>query len=142
VTREEALGDAVSEFPVVNGRFAGRRHRLAWAMTAKPGWFLFDGVVRLDVAGGAPQQFRCDDGVYLSEAHIAPRVGGTREDDGWLVTITTDVARDASEVWIFDPADIAAGPQTRLALPERVCHGTHACWAPASALARPRSGVA
>lgn len=130
-TREEPLGDDISEFPVVNGRFAGRRHRAAWAMTARPGWFLFDGIVRL---GDRPQRFRCDDGVYLSEAQMAPRAGGTAEDDGWLVTLTTDVPRDRSEVWIFDAADVAAGPCARLALPERICHGTHACWAPAAML--------
>jgi len=135
-TREESLGDDISEFPVVNGRYGGRRHHLTWAMTARPGWFLFDGLLRLDVEGGAPQRFRCDDGVYLSEAHVAPRPGGSAEDDGWLVTITTDVGRDASEVWLFDAARVADGPIARLALPERVCHGTHACWAPGAALAR------
>jgi carotenoid cleavage dioxygenase len=128
-TREEPLADDVSEFPAVNARVAGRRHRRAWAMTAKPGWFLFDGVVRFDLDGGATQRFRCDDGVYVSEARFAPRRGGTAEDDGWLVTITTDTVRDASEVWLFDAARVGDGPVTRLALPARVCHGTHACWA-------------
>ncbi|MBZ0239003.1 MAG: carotenoid oxygenase family protein [Deltaproteobacteria bacterium] len=128
-TREEPLADLVSEFPAVNGRVAGRRHRRAWAMTAKPGWFLFDGLARFDVDGGATERFRCDEGVYLSEARFAPRPGGRREDDGWLVTITTDTVRDASEVWMFDAARVADGPVTRLALPARVCHGTHACWA-------------
>ncbi len=130
-TREEPLDDGVSEFPAINGRFGGRRHRAAWAMTAKPGWFLFDGLVRL---GDRPQRFPCDDGVYLSEAQMAPRPGGTAEDDGWLITLTSDVAGDRSEVWIFDAADISSGPVARLALPERICHGTHACWAPGAAL--------
>ncbi len=133
-TREASLGDDITEFPAVNGRVAGRRHRHAWAMTAKPGWFLFDGIARLDVDGGDRQRFQCDDGVYLSEGQMAPRPDGTAEDDGWVVTITTDLKRDASEVWLFDAARIADGPVTRLALPERVCHGTHACWAPGSAL--------
>ncbi len=134
-TREEALGDDVSEFPAVNGRVLGRRHRHAWAMTAKPGWFLFDGLLGLDTAGKASQRFRCDEGVYLSEAQLAPRPGasiandGAGDDAGWLCTITTDTTRDASEVWLFDAARIGDGPVTRLALPERVCHGTHACWA-------------
>ena len=97
-------------------------------MTTKPGWFLFDGLLRLDVTGGPTDRFRCDEGVSLSEAQMAPRAGGTREDDGWLIPITTDVVRDSSEVWIFDASRIGDGPCARLALPERVCHGTHACW--------------
>ncbi|HVV85791.1 MAG TPA: carotenoid oxygenase family protein [Kofleriaceae bacterium] len=138
-TREEPLGDGVSEFPSVNGRRGGRAYRHAWSMTARPGWFLFDGLVRLDVDGGAEQRFRCDDGVYLSEAPMAPRPraaadeddDGARDDDGWLVTFTADVPGDRSECWIFDAARIGDGPIARVALPERICHGTHACWAPA-----------
>ena len=132
-TREEPLADDVSEFPTVDGRRGGRAYRHAWSMTARPGWFLFDGLVRLDVEGGPEQRFRCDDGVYLSEAPMAPRLDGdgARDDDGWIVTITADVPRDRSECWIFDAARVSDGPVARLALPERICHGTHACWAPA-----------
>ena len=131
-TREESLGDEVTEFPSIHGDRLGRPYRHAWAMTAKPGWFLFDGLVRLDVEGGPSQRFRCDADVYLSESPMAPRPGAAvdgPDDDGWLVTFTADVAHDRSECWIFDAARVAAGPVTRIALPERICHGTHACWA-------------
>jgi len=36
---------------------------------------------------------------------------------------------------VFDAADISVGPIARLRLPERISSGTHACWAPSSALA-------
>jgi carotenoid cleavage dioxygenase len=65
---------------------------------------------------------------------MAPKRGATDEDAGWLVTFTTDALRDASECHIFDAAHIADGPIARIALPARIASGTHACWAPASAL--------
>jgi carotenoid cleavage dioxygenase len=135
-TREEPLGDDCCEFPTVNGRFAGRPYRYAITATAKPGWFLFDGLLRLDVATGATQRFRFPDGVYGSEAPIAPRPDGSAEEDGWVVTFVSDVGRDRSECWVFDAARIADGPIARVALPERIASGTHACWAPAAQLGR------
>ncbi|MEZ4400742.1 MAG: carotenoid oxygenase family protein [Kofleriaceae bacterium] len=130
-TREEPLGDEVSEFPSIDPRRAGRRHRYAWSMTARPGWFLFDGLVRLDLERGGVERYRFPDGVYASEAPLAPRPGTTAEDDGWLVTFVSDIRTDTSECQIFAADRIGAGPVARVRLPERICSGTHACWAPA-----------
>ncbi|HEY4239194.1 MAG TPA: carotenoid oxygenase family protein [Kofleriaceae bacterium] len=125
-TTEERLVDDVSEFPTT--AVQGQRHRYVWSMTAPRGWFLFDGIVRHDTGGGATQRYQFPDGVYASESPFARR--GSGEDDGWLVTFTTDVARDASECQIFDAAHIDAGPIARVALPARISSGTHAVWAP------------
>jgi carotenoid cleavage dioxygenase len=133
-TREERLFDEVSEFPSIHYARPGRRHRFVWSMTLPPGWFLFDGIVRYDLDTGAAQRWRYPDGVYASEAPMAPRPGATAEDDGWLVTFVTDLNRDCSECHVFDAARIADGPIARIALPARMPSGTHACWAPASAL--------
>jgi carotenoid cleavage dioxygenase len=129
---EEPLFDLVCEFPSIDGRFGGRRYRHAYAMTAKPGWFLFDGMVRLDVESGAVQQWKWADGVYGSEAPVAPRTSSTAEGDGYLVSFVADTVRDTSECQIFDAQHIDAGPIARVRLPERICSGTHACWTAAS----------
>ncbi len=136
-TREEPLADACSEFPTINGRFGGRPYRYAVTMTGKPGWFLFDGIRRLDLHTGTSQEFRFPEGVYASESPVAPRAGGVDEDDGWIVSFVSDVARDRSECWIFDAADVAAGPVARVALPERISSGTHTHWADAASLTSP-----
>ena len=47
------------------------------------------------------------------------------EDDGYVVTFTTDINDDRSECLVFDAADLAAGPLARVQLPERICTGTH-----------------
>ncbi|MCA9680318.1 MAG: carotenoid oxygenase family protein [Myxococcales bacterium] len=133
-TTEEPLLDLISEFPTIDGRRGGRRHRYVFAMTAPPGWFLFDGLTRLDMETGELQRWRWPDGVYASESPVAPRAGGTAEDDGWVVTFVSDVPHDRSECHVFDARRISDGPVARVRLPERISSGTHACWAPASAL--------
>lgn len=136
VTREERLTDSISEFGMINSRFGGRHYRYTYAATAKPGWFLFDGMVKHDVATGGEERFTFGDGVFGSETAMAPRLGGTGEDDGYLVTITTDVNADASYCLVFDAARVSDGPVCKIALPERVSSGTHATWAPGSDLRR------
>jgi carotenoid cleavage dioxygenase-like enzyme len=60
---------------------------------------------------------------------MAPRVGGTDEDDGYLVTLTTDMNTDASYCLVFDAARVGDGPVCKLQLPERISSGTHSTWA-------------
>jgi carotenoid cleavage dioxygenase len=141
--REERLFDEITEFPSIHYARPGRRHRYVWSMTAPRGWFLFDGIVRYDLETGAEQRWQYPEGVYASESPMAPRAPGAAgatetEDDGWIVTFTTDVPGDRSECHVFDAARIADGPVARIALPARISSGTHACWAPASALAASR----
>ena len=103
-------------------------------MTGKPGWFLFDGMVKHDLHSGGEQHYAFGDGVYGSETPMAPRAGATAEDDGYLVTFVTDMNADRSECLVFDAADISVGPVARVRLPERISSGTHSCWAPAAAV--------
>ena len=67
---------------------------------------------------------------------MAPRVGSVSEDDGYLVTLTTDMNADASYCLVFDAARVDDGPVCTLALPERISSGTHCTWAPGSELRR------
>ena len=133
---EEQLSDSITEFGMINADYAGAPYRYTYAATGKPSWFLFDGLVKNDLHSGSEQRFAFDDGVYGSEAAMAPRVGSTGEDDGYLVTLTTDMNNDASYCLVFDATRVGDGPVCKLALPERVSSGTHATWAPGSQLRR------
>ena len=134
-TTEEPLSDRTMEFGMINGAYAGMPYRYSYDMTGEPGWFLFDGIVKHDLHTGAEQRYAFGPGVFGSETPFAPRVGSTGEDDGYLVTFTTDVANDRSECLVFDAADITVGPIARVRLPERISSGTHSCWTAAEALA-------
>jgi len=133
---EEQLSDSITEFGMINAGYAGAEYRYTYAATGKPSWFLFDGLVKHDLHTGSEQRFAFDDGVYGSETAMAPRVGSTAEDDGYLVTLTTDMNDDASYCLVFDATRVADGPICKLALPERISSGTHSTWAPGSQLRR------
>ena len=126
--KEEVLSDSGSEFGKINGDHLGRPYRYCYSLVPTPGWFLFSGLRRTDVETGATDEYLVDDGVFVSEAPMAPRPGAAAEDDGYLVTFTTDMNDDRSECLVFDAADLAAGPLARVQLPERICTGTHSCW--------------
>ena len=135
-TREEQLTDTITEFGMINGEVAGGHYRYTYAATGKPGWFLFDGLVKHDLKTGTEEHYSFDDGVYGSETAMAPRVGSSAEDDGYLVTLTTDVNDDASYCLVFDAARVADGPVCKLALPERISSGTHSTWVAGAELRR------
>jgi len=116
-TKEEPLGDSVFEFPTVDGRDAGRAYRRAICMSAVPNWFLFDGILSLDVETGAIARYTWPDGTYGSEAPISG--------DYAMSFVSSDAA---GECQIFRVDAIADGPIARIALPERVCAGTHAAF--------------
>jgi carotenoid cleavage dioxygenase-like enzyme len=130
--KEEVVSDRIMEFPMMNQNFAGRPYRYTYNMTTQPGWFLFDSIVKVDLQTGAEQRYAFGDGVFGSETPMAPRAGSVDEDDGYLVTFTTDVQRDCSECLVLDAKDIAAGPIARVRLPERISSGTHSWWAAAT----------
>ena len=134
--KEESLSDSISEFGTINAGHGGEPYRYAYAATAKPGWFLFDGLIRHDVLTGVEQRHRFADGVYGSETAMAPRRGSRAEDDGYLITLTTDMNADASYCLVFEAARLADGPVCKLQLPERVSSGTHATWVSGSAVRR------
>ena len=133
--KEGPLDDQPSEFGMINQAYAGKPYRYVWGMTNKPGWFLFDGMTRLDVQTGDKQIFRFPKGVFASESPMAPRIGSTAEDDGYVITYVSDMNTDTSAAWIFDASNIIGGPVVKVSLPERICAGTHSWWAGSKSLA-------
>ncbi len=136
---EERLSETVSEFPMINGDYVGRPHRYTYATTGVPGFFLFDGLLKHDGKNGKEEHYSFGDGVFGSETAMAPRVGSTAEDDGYLTTLTTDMNNNRSECLVFDAANITIGPIARLRLPERIASGTHSAWAAGDSLPNWRS---
>ncbi|MGH1488648.1 MAG: carotenoid oxygenase family protein [Acidimicrobiales bacterium] len=129
-TKEESLSDRPMEFGMINGRHAGLRHRYSYNALNADGLFAFDGLVKHDIDAGTEETLMFDEGVFVSETVMAPRDGSTAEDDGYLVTFSSDLVNDRSDCLIFDAAALSDGPVARIKLPERICSGTHSTWAP------------
>lgn len=127
-TKEEFLDDEVTEFPFFANSVCGYSYRYSYGTLFKPGAWLFTGIKKYDLIEGRQWRYEYGPERYGSEPHVALRPGATREDDGYIVTLVTDLLADKSECLIFDAQDIEAGPVATIELPERISTGTHACW--------------
>lgn len=132
-TKEERLSDRIQEFGMINGRFGGRRNRYSYNALPCKGWFGFEGLVKLDLVTGAEQVVQLPAGVFASETVMAPRLGSTAEDDGYLITFTMDLNNNRSQCLILDAQNPTAQPLAAVNLPERISSGTHAYWQPGAA---------
>ena len=128
-TTEQRLDDRILEFGMINQQYLGRKHRYCYSAVAKPGWFLFTGLVKHDLQAGTSESLDFGLDRYGSEAPFAPRIGATEEDDGYLLSFITDEAAGTSECLIVDARKITEGPVCRIALPHKISSGTHATWA-------------
>jgi carotenoid cleavage dioxygenase len=126
--REEPTSETCAEFPMINGRHAGRRHRYSYNARCSPGLFAFDGLIKHDLDTGTEELFEFEPGVFISETVMAPRDGSIAEDDGYLVTFASDMNNDFSEALVFDASEMMQGPVCKIRLPERISSGTHATW--------------
>ncbi len=134
-TTEETLDDRNTEFPTINAGQLGRPTRYAYNVGLDvERTMYFDAIVKYDTDAGTSARYDLPDGCMGSEAPFAPAVGGTEEDDGYVVSFVTDARTGASEVYVLDARDVAAGPIARVQLPQRVPNGFHACWVPGDAL--------
>ena len=120
---------------MINGQHWGRPYRYSYNARCAHGLFAFDGLVKHDVQTGEESLWEAPEGTFLSETVMAPRLGSTAEDDGYLLTFSSDIVNDESHCEIFDASDPTAGPIARVKLPERITSGTHATWAPQHLLA-------
>ncbi|KOX24799.1 dioxygenase [Saccharothrix sp. NRRL B-16348] len=130
VAREEVLDGLVTEFPTINEELLGRPNRFSYAV-AFPGAGL-DGyaVVKYDTRTGERQVAPTGARRMPGEAVFVPAAGGAGEDEGYLLTIVSDLARDTSELLVLDATDVRRDPVAVVELPRRVPSGIHGSWIP------------
>jgi len=129
----EQTDDRSGEFPRINDNFASLPTRYLYNCQPRT-WefeFEFNGVVKYDLETGTSQQRSYAESEVSGEHVFVPDPGGVAEDDGWLLTMVADRARDASDLVVLDAHDIEAEPVARIRIPRRVPLGFHANWFPA-----------
>ena len=131
---EERIDDRPQEFPRVDERLVGRRHRFGYSAgaTLDDTDVRFDGsaLLKHDFDRGTTEARTFAAGAGAAEAVFVPRSVDAAEDDGWLMAFTYDPARDASDLVILDARDIAGEPVATVHLPQRVPFGFHGNWVP------------
>jgi carotenoid cleavage dioxygenase-like enzyme len=127
--REERLDDVPSEFPRVNENLLGRKTRYGYSGKMAAGSVpLFDGVIKYDLEDETSQIHGYGKGCYGGEAVFAPRLGASKEDDGWLVTFVYDTSSETSELVVINAQDMTSEPVARVLIPTRVPYGFHGAW--------------
>ncbi len=124
--REERFDDHAQEFPRVDERLTGQRHRFGYAVgfNGDPG----DAVIKHDLVSGRTSTHGLGAGRAASEFCFVPRSDAAAEDEGVLMGYVYDQASDRSDLVLLDAQtleDVAA-----VRLPGRVPAGFHGNWAP------------
>lgn len=130
--REEPLDDLNVEFPLPDTQRYGTKTRYSYHQhLAEDAYTLdFKALVKYDHADGSSTRFEYGPTHMGGEAPFAPREGATGEDDGYVVTIVSDMKSHSSECWVLHAQDLERGPIARVELPARVPIGFHAKWIP------------
>jgi all-trans-8'-apo-beta-carotenal 15,15'-oxygenase len=88
------------------------------------------GYLKVDLHTQTPQVW-VDPGMSFTEEPIfVPDPEGREEDDGWLLGMVYDPAREQSSLVVLNPKDLTAGPVCRLWLNQRLVPGLHGSWVP------------
>jgi carotenoid cleavage dioxygenase len=125
--REDRFDEHSQEFPRIDERFTGRRHRFGYSIglqEGRPG----DAVFRHDLVSGATQVRNLGPGREASEFCFVESEGATAEGDGVLMGYVFDQDKGTSELVFLDAEtleDVAA-----VHLPARVPAGFHGSWSP------------
>ncbi|RCV11293.1 hypothetical protein SETIT_2G174500v2 [Setaria italica] len=62
---------------------------------------------------------------FCSGAAFVPRVGGSHEDDGWIISFVHNEKTNTSQVHIIDAQRFEDAPVAKITLPRRVPYGFH-----------------
>jgi carotenoid cleavage dioxygenase len=128
---EERLDDRGQEFPRVDERVVGRRHRYGYtaAVEASGSGFAFRAaLIKHDLERNSSEVRNLDAGAGAAEPVFVPRHSDAGEDDGWILSIVYDPDRDRSDLLILDATDFTGEPQAVVGLPQRVPFGFHGNW--------------
>jgi carotenoid cleavage oxygenase len=132
---EERLDDRGQEFPRIDERLVGRRHRYGYTLefpdtdlaSAAPS---SHGVIKHDFVTGASQSRSFGPGREADEFVFVPSAADADEDEGVLLGFVYDRRSDRSQLVVLDATSLETMGSVNL--PVRVPHGFHGSWVPAA----------
>lgn len=131
------LDDGDGEFPRVDERLLGRKHRYGYMALTGPegcpsGVPVWTSVRKYDLERGTMETRNFGAGNGVGEPLFVPRGNAAGEDDGYVLVLNYDQGRDASAFFVLDAKNIAAEPLAEIRVPHRVPYGFHGNWVPAA----------
>ncbi|TPG34961.1 carotenoid oxygenase family protein [Mycolicibacterium hodleri] len=126
--RESRIDDRGQEFPRVDERRVGKRHRYGYAPAVGEGTAGENTLLKHDLVGNNSQVREFGNGKVLGEFVFHPSSSDSGEDEGVLMGYVYDRPSDRSELAILDAQtleEVAA-----IKVPHRVPAGFHGNWVP------------
>src|SRR5262249_24044986 len=126
--------DHALEFPQIDLRRTGRKHRYGYALHMRgaagdvPGGA--HGVLKYDLALGSVQRRMFEDHERCDEVVFVPASATAGEDEGYLLGSLFDQRTCESELLVLDAQNIEAAPLARVRVTQRVPFGFHGLWVP------------
>jgi carotenoid cleavage dioxygenase len=129
----ETLDPRFIDFPRVHPAVVGQRYRYGYGLEVSDwatGGFQRAIARKYDLESGVCRLHDFGPSRLPGECVVAPRPGGSCEDDAWAILFGYDRTRDASDLVILDAARFDEEPVATIRLPHRVPVGIHGAWIP------------
>ncbi len=123
---EERLDDQGQEFPRVDERLVGRRHRFGYAVSTRDGSASSGSLLKHDLWNRSVQSREFGDGAQVGEFVFVPSSVDAGEDEGVLMGFVYDPATQKSDLTILDAGTLETVGAVHL--PDRVPNGFHGNW--------------
>jgi carotenoid cleavage dioxygenase-like enzyme len=132
--KQTQIDDEVNEFPRIDDRLAGYRHRYGYFAASRPATGIgFTRLTARDYQKNSAATFSLGPNMAPGEPVFVPRPHKSGEQDGWVLSVWYDGNNNRSELVIQDAADFSGKPVARVKLSHRVPFGFHGNWVPAAA---------
>ncbi|MBV8850661.1 MAG: carotenoid oxygenase family protein [Methylobacteriaceae bacterium] len=131
---QDYLDELTGEFPRIDDRRAGLKHRHGWYACAAPGRQhrdSFDAIAHVDAESTKRNLYLLPDGDATSEPVFVPRATDAEEGDGWLLAVIWRAAERRSDLVVLEAGDVERGPIATVELSHRVPFGFHGNFVPA-----------
>ena len=124
------LSERCCEFAMVNPEKEGLPCRYAWMAAAarEQGNDPLQVIKKLDLANGERHVWSAGPQGFVSEPLMVPAPGATAEDEGWVLELVWNGARQGSDLVILDAQDLTE--VALIELPLAIPHGLHGSWEP------------
>jgi carotenoid cleavage dioxygenase len=130
---ESRIDDRPIEFPKVDDRVAGLRHRYGYGAQLGGAYNAVDfasHLVKHDLQAGSSQLHDFGAGMAVGEGVFIAESDDSAEDQGWVMGLVYDANRDASDLAILRADAFSDEPVAMVHLPQRVPFGFHGNWIP------------
>ncbi len=129
---EQRLDDVHAEFPRIDDSVAGLPYRYGYCtrLGDRPEDPTFEGLLKYDLVRDESTRFDPGPGRSPGEPVFVRAADGRGEDEGWVLSVVYDAARDASDLIILDATSFSGPPVATVHLPARVPFGFHGSWIP------------